>query len=103
MPEFVLKTETERQLYVEALLHCIDHGTLTEREVLEDLCDLIPGLEGQPSDACTEFIRQVQRILAGYKARAQDHETATERLTRLFNAPLETASKSAPKEFDRHS
>ncbi len=92
MPEFVLKTETERKLYVEALFVCLDRGTLTENEVLEDLCDLIPGVKDPSGDdaACVEFIRQTQRILAGYKAGVQDRVTATERLLRLFNHPVAT-------------
>ena len=90
MTDFVLKTETERQMYVEALFHCLDHGTLTEHEVLEDLCDLIPGLGAASADdsACVEFIRQTQRIVAGYKAGLQDRETAAARLLRLFNHPV---------------
>ena len=88
MPDFVLKTETERQMYVEALLHCIDHATLTETEVLEDLCELLPGLGDRAADACTEFIRHVRRNIAAYRAGVQDHETTTKRLVRLFNDPL---------------
>ena len=90
MSEFVLKTETERKLYVEALFICLDRGTLTENEVLEDLCDLIPDISDRRADdgACAEFIRQTQRILAGYRAGVQDLETATERLLHLFNHPV---------------
>ncbi len=82
---FHLQTETERKLYIEALFHCLDRGTLTARELVEDFNEIILTSGG----AATANDRQVQRridgVLAAYKNHAVTVEQAAATLLSIFN------------------
>lgn len=77
MVEFVLKTETERRLYIDALLHCIDHGTLAEKDVLHDLEALLnQGIEAEDESASRSVLERLSGILASYRNGNRDRENA---------------------------
>lgn len=86
MSEFVLKTETERRLYVEALLHCLDHQTLTTHEVLQDLQDILTDDNNIQMPARVGTLPRGEAILIAYRQGSRDRADATEALLGLINS-----------------
>ncbi len=69
MTDFVLKTESERSLYVEALFHCLEHGTLTVADAAKDLQDLIANTDQFTSDPLGQrtLLNRISGVLQAYK------------------------------------
>ena len=89
MTDFILRTSTERRLYVEALLTCIDRGTVTAQQACQDIQDLCRTAKVLPDDAVRLFSRRIDGIIAAYRARTIDARVARSNLVQLmdFMAP----------------
>ena len=86
MAEFVLKTATERTLYVEALFHCIEHGTLSEADAAKDLQDLIVTTDRFLADPEGQrgLLNRISGVLQAYKTGAISKPTAISNCVELF-------------------
>ncbi len=82
---FHLQTETERKLYIEALFHCLDRGTLTARELVEDFNEIILTSCGAPTANDRQVQRRIDGVLAAYKSHAVAVEQAAASLLSIFN------------------
>ncbi|MBP2160457.1 MULTISPECIES: hypothetical protein [Asticcacaulis] len=77
MVEFVLKTETERRLYVDALLHCLDHGTLAKEEVLRDIEALIQqNVWAEDKERLRALMSRLEGIVVSYLRGNRDRDNA---------------------------
>ena len=82
---FHLQTETERKLYIEALFHCLDRGTLTAQELLEDFNEIILTSGGAPTADDRQTQRRIEGVLAAYKSHAITVDQASATLLSIFN------------------
>ena len=87
MTDFVLKTKTERQLYVEALFHCFDQKTLSEDQIIKDLEAILPTFEigGTQSELQDNLVRRVRGTLAAYKSGGTDFAAGVGAVTAVLN------------------
>lgn len=86
MTDFVLKTETERVLYVEALFHCLEHGTLTIDDAAKDLQDLIIHTDQFTRDPLGQrnLLNRISGVLQAYKTGAITKPMAVANCVDLF-------------------
>ncbi len=95
MTEFVLKTETERHLYAEAILVCLDRGTLSDAEAERDLKDMIFASASPNTRQDTErrLSNRILDILKAYRQGVIDQSTATGNFEALLSTAAETSDQ----------
>ena len=86
MTDFVLRTKTERALYIEALLCCVEQGTVSEAQASQDIEKLcLPSGDLSP-DARRFLTQRVSGILSAYRAQAIDANLAKSNIIDLINS-----------------
>lgn len=84
MTDFILRTGTERHLYVEALLLCIDRGTVTAQQACQDIQDICRAATVLSDDVMRLFSNRIDGIIAAYRARSIDASVARSNLLHLM-------------------
>ncbi len=86
MTEFVLRTRTERRLYVEALLSCLDRDTLTAQQACQDILDIGRTGNLQTESAERSISTRIDGIIAAYLAKTIDERIAIKNLAQVLDA-----------------
>ncbi len=92
---FHLKTEIERKLYIQALLQCLERGTLTAEELLNDFNTIILTIARAGIIEDRRLQRRIEGILAAYKCHAIDLDEASTGVLSIFDE-----LKASPSIFD---
>lgn len=76
--EFALKTETERQLYIEAVFHCLGHALLSHEAVCRDLDALISSskMDVSVKPHSHDLRSRIEGIMDAYKVGAIEEDIA---------------------------
>ncbi len=86
MSEFILKTKTERTLYIDALFICLERGSLGQAEATQDLKNLITDCDEFCGDATArqDLEIQIQSVLHACACGTITQDMARETLVNLF-------------------
>lgn len=84
--EFVLKTGTERVLYVEALLQCLEKALISAEDACRDLACLFSLKPGEPpADTTGQTLGRVAAVITAFAAAMIDRTAARSALLDLFD------------------
>ncbi len=86
MTDFVLRTGTERSLYVESLLSCIDSGTVTLVQACQDIENMCRATGAVSDEMARAVSTRIRGILAAYMAHTIDATLAAKNVVDVINA-----------------